>query len=72
METLPVHQVLGLQLISLPDDLQFTTKEVFAYRDGIKVILIPANVEGEEALRKLRDEFLADPNRVRWTPQEDT
>jgi hypothetical protein len=61
MDTLPVHHVLGLQVISLPAEYQFTTKEVFAVREGITVRLIPANVEGEEVVRRLFDKLLDPP-----------
>ena len=70
METLPVHQLLGLQLISLPAEFQFTTKEVFAIREGISVRLIPANVEGEDELRRLYDAILGDPTPVRRAQQQ--
>jgi hypothetical protein len=58
MERLPVFQLLGLQLIALPEDLRFATSEVFAYRDGIGVRLLPGSPEGEREARELRNQAM--------------
>jgi hypothetical protein len=59
METLPVYHHLGLQLISLPEELQFATTEVIAYRDGRGVRLMPADAETEREMRELRNAAVA-------------
>jgi hypothetical protein len=58
VETLTVHAVFGLSVISLPEELQFETSEVFAFRDGISVVLLPGDPEGERQLRELRNKAI--------------
>jgi hypothetical protein len=65
MDKLPVYDLLGLQLISLPEALRVNTREVLVFRDGIGLHILPANVEGEQELRAWYEKFLADPDRPR-------
>jgi hypothetical protein len=60
METLPVYNLLGLQLLSLPEELQFVTSEVFAFRDGNGIRILPGNAESEREIRELRNRALSE------------
>jgi hypothetical protein len=72
MEKLPVFDLLGLQLLSLPEGLRMTTKEVFVFWDGIGLRILPANVEGERELHAWYEKFVTDPDRPRFTRPDRT
>jgi virulence-associated protein VagC len=64
MERERLHELLGKQVIALPDEFRFDVETVYLVRDGITLRVIPANEEGERLLREELRSLLTDPERV--------
>jgi virulence-associated protein VagC len=60
MEEVRVHEFLGLQVIVIPEGYRLAVQTVFLTREGIALLVIPANEEGEELVHQRRLDALSD------------
>jgi hypothetical protein len=67
VEEVKVYDHLGQRVIVLPQGYELDTETVYLLRDGITLLVIPANDAGDALVQGRRRDILTDPERVaRW------
>jgi virulence-associated protein VagC len=60
VEEAKVHELLGMQVIVLPEGYRFDVETVYLLRDGVTLLIIPVNEEGEDFVHQRRRAILTD------------
>ena len=60
MQVIRVESFLGLQVLVIPEEYRLMVQTVYLTREGIALLIIPVNEEGEELVHQRQLDALSD------------